>query len=106
MANQGFGAFGGLYLRVWRNILWYHGRSMVVPYCYQCAPSAQPAILSIAIAYAARMFGVRWCYGQSALVAAWSASTFRKVIPRITPNTWKADREDVCFRSEERRVGK
>jgi len=28
---------------VWRTFLWYHGRSMVVPYCYQCAPRAQPA---------------------------------------------------------------
>ena len=26
---------------------------MVVPYCYQCAPGAQPAILTIANAYTA-----------------------------------------------------
>jgi hypothetical protein len=30
---------------------------MVVPYCYQCAPSPQPAILTIANAYTARMTG-------------------------------------------------
>ena len=27
---------------------------MVVPYCYQCAPAAQPAILSIANAYSSQ----------------------------------------------------
>jgi len=24
---------------------WYHGRSMVVPYCYQCAPRAARDVL-------------------------------------------------------------
>ncbi len=32
---------------------------MVVPYCYQCAPAAQPAILTIANAYTARLFRKR-----------------------------------------------
>jgi len=32
---------------------------MVVPYCYQCAPSPQPAILTIANAYTVRMFRKR-----------------------------------------------
>ena len=31
--------------------------AMVVPYCYHCAPGAQPAILTIANAYTARMPG-------------------------------------------------
>ena len=44
----------GLYFGVCRNFLWYHARSMVVPYCYQCAPAAQPAILSIANAYSSQ----------------------------------------------------
>jgi hypothetical protein len=48
----------------WRTVLWYHGRSIMVPYCYQCAPSAQPAILSIANAYTARAFGVSCRDGQ------------------------------------------
>ena len=26
-------------------LLWYHGRSMVVPYCYQCAPRAAKGVL-------------------------------------------------------------
>ena len=26
-------------------LLWYHGRSMVVPYCYQCAPRAARGVL-------------------------------------------------------------
>ena len=45
-------AFCGLYFGVCRTVLWYHVRSMVGPYCYQCAPSPQPAILTIANAYA------------------------------------------------------
>ena len=44
-------AVGGHYFGMWRTVLWYHGRSMVVPYCYHCAPGVQPAILSIANAY-------------------------------------------------------
>jgi hypothetical protein len=30
---------------------------MVVPYCYQCSPGAQPALLTIANAYIAPAFG-------------------------------------------------
>jgi hypothetical protein len=26
-------------------LLWYHGRSMVVPYCYQCAPRVARGVL-------------------------------------------------------------
>jgi hypothetical protein len=55
--TRGSGVVGGLHSRVCRTVLWYHGRSMVVPYCYQCAPYAQPAILTIANAYTARMPG-------------------------------------------------
>ena len=48
-------AFCGLYFGVCQSILWYHARSMVVPYCYQCAPGPPPAILSIAIAYTSHL---------------------------------------------------
>jgi hypothetical protein len=49
--NRGSGAVGGLYWGMCRTVLWYQGRSRVVPDCYQCAPGAQPALLSIANAY-------------------------------------------------------
>ena len=56
--SQGFGTGGGLCLGEWQTVLWYQGRSRVVPDWYQCAPGSQPAILTIANTYAARSFAV------------------------------------------------
>jgi hypothetical protein len=56
---------------VWRAVLWYQGRSRVVPEWYQGRKGVQNAILSIANAYAARAFAVSRLSGQAALVAAW-----------------------------------
>ena len=56
-ANQAVGApcglcFGGLQI-----VLWYQGRSRVVPGCYRGSKGAPTAILSIATAYASRPRG-------------------------------------------------
>jgi hypothetical protein len=80
-ANQGSGASGGLYFWVWRTLLWYHGRSMVVPYCYQCSPGAQPAILTIANAYATQPARGHSCPGQGSAVSADRAPSPLRALP-------------------------
>ena len=53
-ANQAVGAPCGLCLGGWRTVLWYQGRSRVVPDWYQGGKGARTAILSIANTYASR----------------------------------------------------
>jgi hypothetical protein len=50
-ANQGIGAGGGLCLGEWQTVLWYQGRSRVVPEWCRGGRGVQEAVLSIANAY-------------------------------------------------------
>jgi hypothetical protein len=50
-ANQGIGAGGALCLGRWQTVLWYQGRSRVVPEWYQVGKGARDAFLSSANAY-------------------------------------------------------
>src|SRR5664279_5068397 len=52
MTILGVWGSGRAFLGVWRMVLWYHGRSMVVPWYCQGRTRVPGAILSIANAYA------------------------------------------------------
>ena len=53
------GPWGGLYFEGCRNVLWYHGRSMVVPYCYSV-----PRLRNLPFSLLRMLILRRWSFGR------------------------------------------
>jgi hypothetical protein len=82
-ANWGFGAGDGPFLGIWGTVLWYQGRSRVVPEWSRGGMGLEGAILSIANAYATQ----------------WQATPMRPLKPGVSQGIGKCSvgvRQESC----------